>query len=313
MEKQLHTVLGGHGAIGRGVISELAYRRIPFRAVERKKDVPGVKTVKADLLDLEQSIQAVKDSTHVYLCVGVPYNAKIWEVQWPLIMKNVITACEKANARLVFLDNIYMYGPTPLSVPFDENHSQNPQAKKGKTRKLITDMVLDAHQSQRIKAVIGRASDFFGPNATNSMFYSIILQRMMKNKPPQWLGKANVKHTYSYTGDVARALVALALDEKTYGQVWHTPVGKPVSIEEIIAIMNRELNTNFKVSIMPEFMFAILSIFIPILGEVKEMLYQFNEEYIMSDKKFKNHFPEFKSTNFEDGIHEMIESFKNNI
>ena len=310
MTNQLHVVLGGHGAIGQAVIKELQLKRIPTRAVERSKNVPGVETIKADLLDLQQGINATKGSSHVYLCVGIPYSSKIWETQWPVIMNNVITACEKSNSTLIFFDNVYMYGPSPLSIPFDETHPQKPESQKGKTRKLITDRLLHAHKNGRIKSVIGRSADFYGPDAVNSPFYIVFLERILQGKAPQWLGKPTIKHTYAYTIDNGKALVALALDESTFGQTWHLPVGYPITIEEVIEIFNRELNTNYKISFIPRWMLGLMGIFIPPIYEAKEMLYQFDNEYIMSGEKFKRHFPDFNVTNYLDGIQEMIRSFK---
>jgi nucleoside-diphosphate-sugar epimerase len=302
-------VLGGHGAIGHAVIKELQLKGIPARAVERSKNVPGVETFKADLLDLQQVTNATKGSSHIYLCIGIPYKSKIWENEWPIVMNNVINACEKANSKLIFFDNVYMYGPSPLSIPFDESHPQEPESKKGKTRKLIADMLLNAHKEGRVKAVIGRSSDFYGPGAVNSQFYTVFLERMMKGKAPQWLGKPKIKHTYAYTIDNGKALVALALDESTFGQTWHLPVGDPITIEEIIEIFNRELNSNYKISFIPRWMLGLMSTFIPPIKEAKEMLYQFDNEYIMSSEKFKKHFPDFIVTNYVESIQEMIRSF----
>jgi nucleoside-diphosphate-sugar epimerase len=225
-------------------------------------------------------------------------------------MTNVISACEKAGARLIFLDNMYLYGPAPLSVPFNEKHARNPVSEKGKTRKIISDMLLNAHESGRVKAVIGRSADFYGPNVINSPLYISFIERMLMGKAPQSLGKTNIKHTYSYTKDNGRALVQLALDDSTYGQEWHLPVSRAMTIDEIVVEINRVMNTNFKATIIPRVMLKIMGIFIPNIKEVNEMLYQSDFTYIMNDEKFRMHFPDFKVTEFEIGIKEMINSFK---
>ncbi len=133
--------------------------------------------------------------------------------------------------------------PSPLTVPFDENQLQNPASRKGRVRKKTTDLLLQACNSGRIKAVIGRSADFYGPGAVNSSLYSSFLQRMLDGKAPMFIGMGGVKHTYAYTGDVGKALVCLALDEACCGQVWHLPVSEPLTIEEITAKVNKILGS----------------------------------------------------------------------
>ncbi len=308
--EQLHLVLGGSGAIGQAVIYELLQRNISVKAVERSKNVKNVETIKADLLEFEEAKNAISGASYVYVCVGLPYSAKVWETQWPKLIGNVIDACSLTNAKLIFLDNVYMYGPAPLSIPFDENEKQNPQTKKGKVRKIVADMILDAHKDNKIEAVIGRAADFYGPNTKNSILYVNFLENILNNKNPNWLAKLDKEHTYAYTQDIGKALVELALDNTTYGEVWHLPAGKKITIEEILKIINNELNTNYKISYTPGFIINILSVFIPVLRELKEMLYQFNNTYDMSWDKFHKKFPDFNVTSYEEGIRDMIKSFK---
>ncbi len=308
--EQLHVVLGGAGAIGQAVITELQHKNLPVKAVERTTKVAGVETSIADLLESTQTKDVIAGATHVYVCVGLPYVTKIWEEDWPTLMKNVIDACADTKAKLIFFDNIYLYGPAPLSTPFTEEESQKPQSKKGVVRKIVADMVLDAHASGKIEAVIGRSSDFYGPHAKNSSLYVGFLERMLGGKNPQWLGTPNQQHTYAFTLDNGRALIALALNESTYGEAWHLPAGEKITETELVDIINKELNSTYKISYMPRFLLAPLSLFIPILKEVKEMLYQFDNTYEMSWDKFQKKFPNVTATSYEVGIKEMIASFK---
>ncbi|MBP2033323.1 nucleoside-diphosphate-sugar epimerase [Clostridium algifaecis] len=310
MNSELHVVLGAAGSVGKSVVEELQRRNFKIRAVERKKKINGVETVNADLLDLEQTTIALKDASYVYLCIGLPYNTKVWQEKWPIVMKNVISGCEQAQAKLIFLDNVYMYGPAPLNIPFTEMHSKKTISKKGMVRKIISDMILEAHSAGKIKAVIGRSADFYGPNVINSPLYVSFIERMLKGKAPQSLGKTNIKHTYSYTKDNGRALVTLAMDDSTYGQEWHLPVSKPITIDEIIVEINKVLNTDFKATVIPRVMLKLMARFMPSIKEIEEMLYQADYTYIMSDDKFRKYFPEFVVTDFETGIKQMINSFK---
>ncbi|MEI6090141.1 MAG: NAD-dependent epimerase/dehydratase family protein [bacterium] len=310
MNNQLHTILGASGATGKAVIKELQQRDLPIRLVQRNAKAGDKETIKADLLSADEAKIAIKGSTHVYLCVALPYDSKIWLEKWPLIMQNVIDACAETNAILIFLDNAYMYGPAPLAIPFAENHSQNPGTKKGLARKKTIDLLIKAMEYKKVNAVIGRSADFYGPHTISSAFYNSFLEKMLAGKAPQSIGKINVKHTYANTTDNAKALVSLALDPSTHGQVWHLPVGEPITVEEVTVIFNKILGSNYKISYLPPIIAKIVSIFIPVLNEAVVMLYQFDNEYIMSFDKFKKHFPDFKVTPYEIGIKDMIKSFQ---
>lgn len=310
MKNSLHTVLGASGAVGQAVINELSLRGLPLKAVSRTTNLPNVENKRADLLDPAQTRTAVQGSSHVYLCVGLPYSAKVWKRGFPRIIKNVIAACDKEGAVLIFLDNAYMYGPLPLQNPIDEQHPQQPIAKKSHIRKEVADTLLQAIAEQRVQAVIGRAAEFYGPRAVNSIFYIRFLERMLQGKVPQVLVKPGVKHTYAYTEDVGRALIALALDVSTYGSVWHLPVGKPITIEEMVVMFNKVLGTDFKASFMPSLLRQGLGWLIPPIREVGEMLYQFETDYVFSFDKFQKQFPDFEVTPYSEGIKKMVTSFQ---
>lgn len=309
MTEQLHVVLGASGVVGHAVIKELTKRGIPFRAVGRSKPIDGVEVVTADLLDLDQTRRAVKGATHVYLCVGLRYEASVWQEEWPLVMQNVLTACEEADARLVFLDNVYMYGPT-LSIPFNEKEPQHPSSEKGKVRKHIANLLLQAHQDGKVKALIGRSADFYGPNVRDSVLYISFLERMLAGKSPQAIGQFHVQHTFAHVDDNGRALVALALDESCYGQVWHLPVSEPATMQDITRHFNELLGTDYRISKIPRPVLVVMGLFVRPVKEIREMLYQFDLPYLMDSSKFTAHFPDFETTRLEDGLREMVESFR---
>ncbi|MEO0899067.1 MAG: NAD-dependent epimerase/dehydratase family protein [Bacteroidota bacterium] len=305
----LHTIIGGTGTIGKLVVEELLHQKQLVRSVARRKQEVPYESMQADALNQEEIDKAIEGSSYVYLCIMLPYNAKTWSRDWPIAMKNVIEACLKHDAVLVFLDNIYMYGPK-LEVPMTEEHSLSPVSKKGESRHHIANMVQDGIVKKGLKAVIGRAADFYGPNANQSVLYISFLENMLQGKAPQSVAYPEVKHTYAHTRDVARGLVELALHPDTHSQVWHLPVGKAVTMEEVTQKFNENLGTDFKISFIPPFLRGILALFIPVLKEVNEMQYQFKDTYVLSDEKFRQRFPEFRVSSYEEGIPEMIQSFR---
>ena len=310
MNNQLHTVLGASGAVGQSVLQVLKEKEIQARAVSRSMNFEGVESLSADLLNRTEVDKVVGGSTVVYLCVGLEYKTEVWQRDWPVLMDNVIEACSKHDAVLIFLDNVYMYGPAPLQGMFDEGYTENPSTGKGKVRKEIDDQLKAAFRHGTLNGVIARAADFIGPNANNSVFYFSFLERILKNKAPQSLLPRGPKHTYANTIDLGKALVELALEPETYNAIWHLPVGDPVSVDEMMAVFNDVLGASYKVSYMPRFMIKVISWFVPVVKEFDEMMYQFEYDYIMSYDKFKKQFPGFKITPYREVVKQMIESFK---
>ena len=131
------TILGAGGAIGNELAALLAADKKPFRLVSRNpKVLPGAtETLAADLTDRAQTIRAVSGSRVVHLLAGLKYDHKLWQEVWPRVMSNTIEACKRARAKLLFLDNVYMYGK--VSGPMTRRPPSIPVARKVKpARKL---------------------------------------------------------------------------------------------------------------------------------------------------------------------------------
>ncbi|MBV6648997.1 MAG: NAD-dependent epimerase/dehydratase family protein [Hoeflea sp.] len=296
-----HAVLGGDGAIGGATLQAIKARGLDGKALTRAD---------ADAMKADELVRVLDGADVVYNCVGLPYNSDLWTTGFPAISNALVTACEKVGAKIVYFDNVYLYGPAPLPVPFNEETPRIPPSQKGKARKTAVEIVMAAHRAGRVKATVGRAADFYGPGALNSPFYISFLENMLKGRPPQVAMPEGPVHTYAYTGDMGRGLVELALDEGACGEEFHLPVGPAVKVSEMAALFNRELGTALKVTHIPDIVLRGLSLFKPLIREVHEMSYQFKTDYIMSDGKFRQRYPEFASTSYENGVAAMVAHFR---
>ncbi|PUB12394.1 NAD-dependent epimerase/dehydratase family protein [Yoonia sediminilitoris] len=296
-----HAVLGGGGAIGRATLKAIEAKGLNGRALTRAD---------ADAMDPEALVRVLDGAEVVYDCVGLPYNSDLWTTGFPAISKALVTACEKTGTKIVYFDNVYLYGPAPLPVPFAETTSRIPPSRKGRARKTAVEIVTQAHQAGRVRATVGRAADFYGPGAVNSPFYIRFLENMLKGKSPQVAMPKGPVHTYAYTDDMGRALVDLALFDAAYGEEFHLPVGPAVKVSDMAALFNRELGTSLKTTHIPDIVLRGLSLFKPLIREIQEMSYQYKTDYIMSDAKFRQRFPEFTSTSYEDGVAAMVDHFR---
>ena len=157
------TILGAGGAIGGELVKDLSPRSEPIRLVSRNpKLVPGAaEAVAADLSNLDDTLKAVSGSRVAFLLVGLKYDFKVWRELWPRIMRNAIEACKRSNARLVFFDNVYMYGK--VDGVMTEETPFRPCSKKGELRAQIATTLLNEIKAGSLTALIARAADFYGP------------------------------------------------------------------------------------------------------------------------------------------------------
>ena len=248
-------------------------------------------------------------SDFVYLLVGLEYNREVWKKDWPLIMRNTIDACKASKAKLIFFDNVYMYGR--VNGPMTESTPFNPVSEKGRIRAAIDEMLLNEMKGGGLQAIIAKSADFYGPGATKtSVVGMLVFDKMSKSQAPLYLSKGNKPHSYTYTPDAANALYMLAGSETAYGQTWHLPTAHPaLTSREFNAIAAKYMNAKDKMMVMPSWLVRTLGLFTRQMKEVGEMLYQNKFLYEFDSSKFEKAF-QFQPTAYEQGIKETAESFK---
>lgn len=288
----MQTILGGGGTIGVALAKELAAYTNQIRIAARNPQKVNIndELVKANLTIKEEVYKAVEGSEIAYLTVGLAYNTKAWESQWPVIMQNVVDACQHHNTKLVFFDNIYMYDPHFLNG-MTEITPINPSSKKGRVRAKIAKMLLDAMADGRVKGLIARAADFYGPNIKNSIVTETIVNNFLKGKKAQWMGDASKLHSFTYTPDAAKATALLGNTESAYNQVWHLPTHKEkLTGEDWIKLTANEMGVVPRFQQVSPLMLKIAGIIVPILKEFADIADQYTNSYYFDSSKFSNQF-----------------------
>jgi len=304
------TILGAGGVIANEVVKLLSARKQPFRLVARHaRAVPAAtELISADLSDKDQTIRAVAGSSIVHLLVGLKYDHKLWAEMWPRIMANTIEACKRSGAKLVFFDNVYMYGK--VSGAMTEETPFNPCSKKGEVRAKIATSLINEWKDGALTAMIARAADFYGPETPNGLPNVLVFEPLAKNQKASWLANDSVPHSFTYTPDAARSLVTLAESESAWNQTWHVattpnaPTGK-----EFIAMAAKELGVTPRYRVLRRPMVRLIGWFNPLVGEVYEMLYQNDSPYVFDSSKFARAFG-FSGTPYAEGISATAASFQ---
>ena len=237
--------------------------------------------------------------------VGFDYKLKVWEEKWPDLMRATINACIKHNARLVFFDNVYMYDINEIPH-MTEGSAINPPSKKGAVRKQIAQMLMDEVKAEKLVALIARSADFYGPGNDKSFITEMVYKNIKKGKASNWFINADKKHSFTFTPDAAKATALLGNTIDAYNQVWHLPTDKNcMTGREFIALYAKEMKASGKVSVMPMWLIKILGLFIPIMKEMPEMMYQYDRDYFFDSSKFEKRF-DFKTTTYQDGVKRTV-------
>ncbi len=302
----MQVILGSGGAIGNDLAKELnaTTRKIRLASRSPKKINIDDELIICDLTKPEDVDNAVKGSDVAYLTVGLPYRTKIWQEQWPVVMKNTIAACKKHKTKLVFFDNIYMYHPNKLN-PMTEETEVSPISKKGKVRAEIAQMVLDEISSGTLEALIVRAADFYGPGIKNSVLNEVVFNNLKSGKKANWFCSVNHLHNFTYTPDAAKATALLGNTDSAYGQVWHLPTAGPITGKQWIEKIALELGVKPKTQVASKFIIQVMGLFNPIMKELVEMLYQYDRDYNFDSSKFETTFNQ-KATPIDEGIKQVI-------
>jgi len=304
-----HVVIGAGGAISKALVPQLVLQKQQVTIVSRHgTSMPGATGVSADASDYAALHACVPNESVVYLLVGLAYNRRVWQEEWPKIIGNVIRVCREKGALLVFLDNVYMYGL--VKGPMTEETSNRPVSRKGEIRARIADMLITEYSSGRLQAVIARSADFYGPGAERTGVPNLlIIDNLLKGKAPQWPANADRIHSLTYTTDCGRALPLLAADESAYNQIWHLPTARPaITMRQFAGLVAEQIDKKAKLTVLPSLMLGFAGLFDRTVKELHEMLYQNTNDYLFDSSKFESHFS-VRATPYADGIAETIRSY----
>ena len=126
-----------------------------------------------------------------------------------------MSICESEGCKLVFFDNVYMYDKDHLN-PMNEDTLVNPPSKKGQIRAQIAQMIMEKVKTGKVKALIARSADFYGPSIKNgSILTETVFKPLSTSKTANWLANDSFRHSFTFTPDAGKATALLGNSEKT--------------------------------------------------------------------------------------------------
>lgn len=287
--KSEKNVVFGSGPLGLAVMDILVARGRQVTLVNRAgrvgETVPEeVRLVRGDATDPDQVSNLCHDADVVFHCAQPPYH--LWPERFPPITRGIMEGVSRTNARLVFADNLYMYGP----IEGETIHEALPYAAtgpKGKTRAQMAQMLLNAHQAGRLQVTIGRASDFFGPRVLGSVIGETFFDPALSGKTVNVIGNPDMPHTYTYIRDFARSLVTLSENQEAYGRAWHVPNAPAMTTRHFADLVASEIDQPVKLRSAGRLTMTLLGLFVPELREMKELMYEFEDPFIVNHSDFE--------------------------
>lgn len=284
----VHLVVGA-GPLGLAVARELRRREEPSRIVTRggRADAPAdLQVVSADVSDPEQARRAFDGASVVYQCAAGRYSK--WPELLPPLMDGVIEGASAAGARVIFGDNLYAYGR--VKGPLTEDLPSRPIGANGRTRARVAEALMGAHANGKVRAAIGRGSDFFGPHVLSSTVGERVFVRILAGKPAQVLGNPDVPHTLTFIDDFARALVILGSRDEALGEVWHVPSAETQTIRRFVEMIAEQTGRPARLSVTRSWLLVIGGVFNPDVQALREVLYQSQDAWVMDHSKFERTF-----------------------
>jgi nucleoside-diphosphate-sugar epimerase len=254
------------------------------------EEIPAGAEVKAaDLYDQTQVRELTRGAKVVYQAAQPNYHE--WAEKFPSFQKSILDGLTGGNAKLVLVENLYMYGDTN-GRPITEDIPHNAHTRKGKVRSEISKAAFEVHRTGKLRVTAGRGSDFFGawglPTAAmgERTFYPLL-----NGKPAQLVGDIDAPHTHTYIADFGKALVILGERDEADGQAWHVPNDNPRATQrEMVKMIAEEAGVAPKTSAMGKGMMRFGGLFIPAAKEMVEMMYEFEKPFVVDSSKFENTF-----------------------
>ncbi len=303
-------VVIGYGPVGRAVVAQILAHGGAVRIAQRTRPddlPPAVPFMLCDVLDPASVKAAVAGASQVVVAIGFQYDGKVWLRDWPRAMTNMIEACAAAGARMVFVDNLYMYGPQ--TEPLREDMPLTDHGEKPRARAEVTRIWQAAAAAGRVRVAALRSPDFYGPGVTLSHLGDLAFGSLGRGKAAQLIVPPDMPHDFAYVPDIAAAvLMLLDAPDEDFNQAWHTPSAPTMTPRAIIALGAAAIGRKPRIFALPLWLQPVVGLFVPMLRAMREMRFQWDRPYTVDSSRFVKRFG-FVATPFAVGAAAAAQSF----
>lgn len=311
MEASKSIVVVGAGQIGTPLVARLAHEghRVTWLSRTRPASVPeGAKHVSVDVRDGDALARAAKGADAIIAAINpATYDAGVWARELPPMHRGLIAGAGAVGARLVVLDALYLYAND--EGPLSPRTPARPSTEKGKIRRALAEMLMNAHARGVVKATTLRASDFWGPGLTSALLTEDAARGLRAGKRPIVVGNPDVPHAFSHRDDVVDGLARLALaEDDVLGRVFHAPVIH-TTVRDLVRAVASALGVAVEPRTTPRFVLSLLGVFSPAMHGLVEMLPQWEKPYLVDDSDYRARFGT-EAITLEAGARALAESVR---
>ncbi|MEJ2593949.1 MAG: NAD-dependent epimerase/dehydratase family protein [bacterium] len=312
MTNSKYLILGATGSIGYAFARTLVDQKIPFTTLvrDRKKMTtllgePAIMEIaEGDAMNTALLKSLAEGKEFIFHGVNYPYDK--WEENMPRVTANLIKAAAQNQATIIFPGNIYEFGN---ARDITEETVPHPTTKKGRIRLKIFEMLKNAAEEKKCKVIFLRLPDFFGPNVVNGLTERIF-GHAVKKKAINWLIRSDIPHQFVYTPDAAALMLNICQKKDRPEFILYNYCSYTVpSFGHFAEIIAGQAGSPAKVQNLPKFIINIMGWFVPVMRELKENFYLFENNVNLIDDKIRADFPEFRHTPLEEAVNETLEWF----
>lgn len=282
------SVVIGAGATGVATARQLAGSGRRVRLITRSgsgPDHPGIERVALDAGRTDELAEALAGATTVFNAAMTAYHT--WPETMPPLFASILAATERSGADYVMLGNHYGYQQT--TGPVTERTPMAPNTRKGRVRAELWRQAKDAHDEGRLRATEVRAGQYLGPGAV-SAFTLLVAPRVREGELALVHGNPDAAHSFSYTEDVAAALVAVSGDERAWGRAWHAPVITTTLRQAATDLAELHGAPEPRLEPLTERDMTLLSFTDPLWREFAEMSYMSERPFLVDDSDIRDTF-----------------------
>jgi nucleoside-diphosphate-sugar epimerase len=222
------------------------------------------------------------------------------------ILDGILEAAAANEAKLVVVDNVYLYGK--ITGPVTEALPTQPLGPIGRLRADMTEILLQAHQRGDVCVAIGRAADFYGPGVRAALANEALVRRAINGKSVGWPGRLDVPHSLMFVEDLARSLVVLGEREEALGQVWHLPHAPALTPRQFLSLLFEEAGQMVpRIRSLPSWAIRAAGLVDPTARAFAELHYLFEAPFVMDSGRYQQTFGE-EATPYREGVRQTLAS-----
>ena len=264
--KKLKNILvtGATGFVGQHFIKCFKLEGYNIRAVSRKL-IPGVETIICDFLKDDIPDNALKDIDIVFHLAGYAHDLKsesgieqtYQKINVDITAKLLSLSVKNNVKKFIFVSSVKAGGVSRQGKCATEKSLSEPDGVYGKTKREAELKVLEAGRKSDMHVSILRPALIYGPKVKGN------LQLMMQGIKKGWfppLPETGNRRSMIHVDDVVRALLFLANNKKSNGEVFIATDGRVYSSRNIYEIMRCVLGKPPLNWSIPKYLFSVIAL-----------------------------------------------------